>query len=92
MGRQIALNAAIYGYPAAVYTRRQEVHDEVVSWMEKYMDGRIKKGRLTEEQVNAAKAIVKVTTDLQEALRDGDCVIECVSEVEETKRAMIMLS
>lgn len=88
MGRQIALNAAIYGYPAAVYTRRQEVHDEVVSWMETYMDGRIKKGRLTEEQVSAAKAIFKVTTDLKEALEDVDCVVECVSEVEETKKAV----
>lgn len=88
MGRQIALNAAIYGFPATVYARRTEVRDEVQAWMEDYMAGRVKKGRLTQEQVDAAKARFLVTSDLNEALEGVDCVVECVSEVEETKKAV----
>ena len=86
MGRQIALNTAIYGLEARVYCRREQVRDEVIAWMEDYMAGRIKKGRLTEEQVNAAKALFTVTSDFDEAVKGVDCVIEAVSEVEDVKR------
>lgn len=89
MGRQIALNAAIYGVRASVYCRRESVRDEVLAWMEDYMAGRIRKGRLTEPQVAAAKALFTVTSDFEQAVRDADCVIEAVSEVEEVKRATL---
>ncbi len=90
MGRQIALNTAIYGIKAKVYCRREAVRDEVVAWMEEYMAGRIKKGRLTEEQVAAAKALFTVTSDFEDAVKDVDCIIEAISEVEETKRKTFM--
>lgn len=86
MGRQIALNTAIYGIEARVYCRREAVRDEVIAWMEAYMDGRIKKGRLTEAQVKAAKELFTVTSDFDAAVKDVDCVIEAVSEVEDVKR------
>lgn len=89
MGRQIALNAAIYGFKANVYCRREAVRDEVIVWMEDYMAGRIRKGRLTEEQVAAAKVLFTVTSDFIESVKDVDCVIEAVSEVEEVKRATL---
>lgn len=89
MGRQIALNAAIYGFKANVYCRRESVRDEVIAWMEDYMAGRVKKGRLTEEQVAAAKALFLVTSDFAESVKDVDCVIEAVSEVEDVKRATL---
>ncbi len=79
MGRQIGLNTAIYGIEARVYCRREQVRDEVIAWMEDYMAGRIKKGRLTEEQVAAAKALFTVTSDFEEAVKGVDCVIEAVS-------------
>lgn len=89
MGRQIALNAAIYGFRANVFCRREAVRDEVLAWMEDYMAGRIKKGRLTEAQVAAAKSLFTVTSNFAESVRDVDCVIEAVSEVEEVKRATL---
>lgn len=88
MGRQIALNAAIYGFKANLYVRRPEKQAEVISWMEDYMAGRIKKGRLTQEQVDAAKALFSVIGDFNEAVSGVDCVIEAISEIEEQKRAM----
>ncbi len=86
MGRQIALNTAIYGLNAKVYCRRENVRDEVIAWMEEYMSGRIKKGRMTEEKVASAKALFKVTSDFDEAVKDVDCVIEAISENEDAKR------
>ena len=75
MGRQIALNAAIYGFKANLYVRRPEKQAEVTAWMEDYMAGRIKKGRLTPEQVDAAKALFNVIGDFNEAVSGVDCVI-----------------
>lgn len=86
MGRQIALNTAIYGIEARVYCRREAVRDEVTAWMEDYMAGRIKKGRLTEDEASAAKALFYATSDFEAAVKGVDCVIEAVSELEEVKR------
>lgn len=86
MGRQIALNTAIYGIEARVYCRREAVRDEVTAWMEDYMTGRIKKGRLTEDEASAAKALFCATSDFEAAVKGVDCVIEAVSELEEVKR------
>ena len=86
MGRQIALNTAIYGIEARVYCRREAVRNEVTAWMEDYMAGRIKKGRLTEDEASAAKALFYATSDFEAAVKGVDCVIEAVSELEEVKR------
>ena len=86
MGRQIALNAAIYGYDTTVYDVIPAVCDDVVTWADEYLAGRIAKGRLTEEQVAQAKSLFHVEPDLAKACEDVDCVIECIVEVEEIKR------
>lgn len=86
MGRQIALCAAIHGYDATVYDIRPACCDDVKAWMEEYMAGRIRKGRMTEEAVAAAKARFHVTNDPKQALAEADLVVECVSEIEEVKR------
>ena len=89
MGRQIALDAAIHGFKAVVYDLKQEVCDDVVSWAEEYLAGRIAKGRMTEEQVAKTKSLFFVESDLQKAVADVDCVIECIIEVESAKRDII---
>ena len=89
MGRQIALNAAIKGFTAAVYEFKPEVRENIKQWLETYMDGRIKKGRLTEEQVAASKARFSVTGELAEGVRGAQIVIEAVPEVEEIKRKVL---
>ena len=88
MGRQIALDAAIHGYTTALYARRQEVCDEVEAWKESYLAGRIQKGRLSEEQVAETKGRFRVSADLADAVKNADCVIECIREVESEKREL----
>lgn len=86
MGRQIALNAAIYGFSATVYDLSPAVCEDVVIWADEYLAGRIAKGRLTEEQVAKVKNLFRVEPDLTKACAGVDCVVECIVEVEEIKR------
>ncbi len=88
MGRQIALNAAIYGYPVTVYDNVPEVCAAVETWKTEYLQERIAKGRMTEEQVAAAAANFSVCSDLSAAAANADLVIEAVVEVYDVKAAL----
>ena len=85
MGRQIALCASINGVDATVYDLNPEVLKAVDAWEKEYMAGRIAKGRMTAEQVAAAEALFHIEGDLATAVKDVDCVIEAIIEVEEVK-------
>ena len=89
MGRQIALQAAIKGYPAAVYELMPEVRENILAWLAAYMEGRIRKGRLTEQQVADAKARFSVTGDMAEGVRGAQIIIEAVPEIEDLKRKVL---
>lgn len=86
MGRQIAMCAAIYGVEATVYDLMEAVLTDVEQWADEYLAGRVAKGRMTQEQVDAIRARFHTCKDLQEAVQGVDCVIECVIEKEEVKR------
>ena len=86
MGRQIALDAAIHGFKAVVYDLKQEVCDDVVSWAEEYLAGRIAKGRMTEEQVAGIRTRFHLEPSLEKAVQGVDCVIEAIVEVEDIKK------
>jgi len=88
MGRQIALNAAIYGFSATVYDLKEAVCADAESWAEEYLAGRIAKGRLTEEQVAKVKTLFRVERDLVKAVEGVDCVVEAVVEIEDIKRSV----
>ena len=68
MGRQIALNTAIYGIKATVYDLNEAVCAAVEEWAEDYLAGRIAKGRMTEEQVAKTKELSANTINKHFAL------------------------
>ena len=86
MGRQIALNAAICGYETKVTDAMAAVREDVGSWAETYLSGRIAKGRMSEEQVAKIKKRFTVADTTQEAVCDADLVIEAVVEREDVKK------
>jgi len=88
MGRQIALNACVYGYKAVVYDMNEAVCADVEKWAEEYLAGRIAKGRMTEEKVAEIKSLFSVETDLKKAVEGVDCVVEAIVEVESIKREL----
>lgn len=85
MGRQIALCASIKGFDATVYDLNQKVLDAVQAWEDEYLAGRIAKGRMTEEQVAATRELFHIEASLEKAVKDVDCVIECIIERQDIK-------
>ena len=88
MGRQIALNASIYGYKAVVNDMSEAVCADVEKWAEEYLAERIAKGRMTEEKVAEVKSLFSVERDLAKAVEGVDCVIEAIIEVEDVKHKL----
>lgn len=89
MGRQIALNTAIYPYAVTIFDANSAVLEDVSGWVETYLQGRITKGRMTEEQVAEIKQRFHVCSTLEEALNDVDLVIEAIVEIEDIKHKVL---
>ncbi|MBQ9424222.1 MAG: 3-hydroxyacyl-CoA dehydrogenase family protein [Pyramidobacter sp.] len=85
MGRQIALNTAIHGYDVYLTDTIAAVLDKVKVWADEYLAGRIAKGRMTEEQVAAAKSHFHLVPTLAEAAGGAQLVIEAVLEDKQVK-------
>ena len=88
MGRQIGLNTAIYPYDVTLYDVKEEVRNAVKVWEDEYLAGRIKKGRMTEEQVAGIRERFHIADTMEAAVRDADLVIEAVVEQKDVKKAV----
>ena len=88
MGRQIALNAAIYGYQVKLTDSMPAVLEAVKQWEEEYLAGRVTKGRMTQEKVDEVKPRFAVVDSIADAVADADLVIEAVLEKEDVKKAV----
>ena len=88
MGRQIALNAAIHGYNVKLTDSMDVVLKAVEQWAGEYFAGRIAKGRMSKEQVDAVNARFAVVGSIQEAVCDADLMIEAVIENEDVKKSV----
>lgn len=88
MGRQIALNTAIYPYDVTIFDTNPACLEDVAKWEAQYLAGRIAKGRMTEEQVAQIKKRFTICATLEEAVTDADLVIEAIIEREDIKRSL----
>lgn len=88
MGRQIALNTAIYPYEVTVFDANAAVLEDVAKWEDDYLAGRIAKGRMTEEQVAGIRSRFTICATLEEALKDADLVIEAIIERKDIKSSV----
>jgi len=86
MGHQIALQAAICGYKVTCTDLNAETLKKADDFVNSYLPGRVEKGRLTAEQVRAARDNIRFVSSLNEAAADADVVIEAVVEVLAVKR------
>ena len=68
MGRQIALNSAIYPYDVNIFDLKPEVREAVQKWEDEYLAGRIAKGRMSEEQVAGIKSRFHIIDTMAEAV------------------------
>ncbi len=86
MGHQIALQCAISGYNVKCTDVVPEVLKKAEDFADSYLAGRVKKGKMSEEDAKAARSRISFTGSLEEAAKDADLVIEAVLERLELKR------
>ena len=92
MGQQIAMNTAIKGrasgYQVILCDRFPAAVEKAQAWADKYLAGRVAKGRLTQEQVDDVKANLTITGDVDGSAAKGDLVIEAIIEKLDVKREL----
>ena len=86
MGGQIAIQAALHGFPVALYDVSAKQLEKAVAGNRKHLDRRVAKGKMTAAEVDAALDRITPTPSMEEACRDADFVIEAVVEKLDVKR------
>ncbi|MBS0014538.1 MAG: 3-hydroxyacyl-CoA dehydrogenase family protein [Desulfobacterales bacterium] len=86
MGHQIATLCAIKGYKTVCTDVKEDVLKKAEAFVDNYLPGRVKKGKLTEEQARQARDNIRFTLRLEDAAKEADYVIEAVLEVLDLKR------
>ncbi|MDR1495825.1 MAG: 3-hydroxyacyl-CoA dehydrogenase family protein [Clostridiales Family XIII bacterium] len=89
MGNQIAIQVAISGYETRLYSRSQSTVDKAKSFADGWFAKQVSKEKLTQADADAHKARLSFTTDLADAVKDVDLVIEAVVDVLDTKRKVL---
>lgn len=80
MGRQIALNAAINECITTLNDQSEQVLADVKKWSDGYLDSRVRKGKMTEQEALDTKSRFLLEIDLEKAAKDADLVIEAIVE------------
>lgn len=92
MGQQIAMNTAIKGraagYQVILCDSFPTAVEKAQAWADKYLAGRIAKGRLTQEQVDEVKKNLTITGDVDGSAAKADLIIEAIVEKLEVKREL----
>ena len=88
MGQQIALNAAIHGFKVNLFDSYEHAMRKAKKWVNDYLQGRIQKGKMTEEKVMEVKRNINFTKKIEEAVADADFVIEAIIEKLDAKREL----
>lgn len=86
MGHQISLLCAMRGYKTTCTDISEDILKNAENFADTYLPGRVKKGKLTEDEARAARDNLSFTSDLKEAVKDADYVIEAAIEVIDIKR------
>ncbi len=80
MGRQIALQCALKGLDASIYDVSNEVLDTARLFSAQYLDSRVDKNRITEEQRQDTVARLKFADSLEGCVDGASVVIEAIIE------------
>lgn len=88
MGNGIAHVIAQYGFSVIVNDVKQEFIDRGLNAIQTNLDRQIKKGALTEDQKKAILGRLSTSTNLKEACKNADIVIEAATEDEAIKKEL----
>ncbi|RLC94135.1 MAG: 3-hydroxybutyryl-CoA dehydrogenase [Chloroflexi bacterium] len=89
MGSGIAQTVAQSGYETAMVDVKDELLDRGMSTIKGNLARLVKKETMTQAQVDEIVARIQTTTDLKQAAKDADYVIEAVFEKAEVKQPVL---
>jgi 3-hydroxybutyryl-CoA dehydrogenase len=89
MGSQIAMVCALNGYSVLLQDIEQKSLDRAKNQLHEQMNKRIIKGRLTEDEVNAAFDQITFSNELND-LKNSDLIIEAIVEKLDAKRELFV--
>lgn len=88
MGHQIAMLCALGGFSTTIYDFQEKALEQAKKNLEFQMGKWIQKGKISKEGLEEAFARLSYTSNLEEAVRNTDFVIEAVVEKLHTKREL----
>jgi 3-hydroxybutyryl-CoA dehydrogenase len=88
MGHQIALQAAVSGFTVYCTDISEETLKKAEAFAVKWLGGRLEKGKMSAEEVEAVKGRINFTDSLETAARNADLVIEAAIEILNIKREL----
>jgi 3-hydroxybutyryl-CoA dehydrogenase len=89
MGSQIAMQAAISGYEVVCWSRSASTVEKAESFAKGWFAKAIAKGKFTEATAAEVQKRLSFATDLAEAVKETDLVIEAVVDVLAVKREVL---
>ena len=69
MGHQISLLCAMHGYTTTCTDINEDILKKAEAFTDAYLPGRVKKGRLTEEQARTARERITFTSSMETAVK-----------------------
>ncbi len=88
MGHGIAAACLLGGYKVSLFDINQEAVDKGVAGIKSSFDRFKAKGKLTEESYEETLSRLSTATDLEEAAKDADFIIEAIPEKLELKKSV----
>ena len=88
MGHQISTLCAIHGYRTVCTDISPDMLKKADAFVDKYLAGRVEKGKLTPENARQARQNLIFSDSLKDAVKDADYVIEAAVEVLDVKRKL----
>lgn len=89
MGRQIAMQAAIYGYEVCCYAVPQFMVDEAARFSADWFAKRVASGKMNSEKAEEIQGRLKFTGDIRTAAVGADIVMEAVPDVVNIKKQVL---
>lgn len=90
MGRQITMNTALngrkYGYIVTLCDSFPKAVESATAWAKEYLAGRVKKGRITQEEADTIASRWTVSLDTDKYVPEADVIIEAIIEKLDAKR------
>lgn len=89
MGRQIGMQIALHGYDVVIYDIVEKAVESAKEFADKWVNGRVAKGKLTQDAAQAMWDHLTYTTDSMIAGQDTDLVVEAVLDITDVKRSVL---